>query len=92
MTLRGEEITNLRADKLVKLGVGFVPQTNNVFPSLTIEENLQMGGYQEPDKVRRAVRQGGRASSRRWPTAPQAARRDRSPAASARWWPWAARS
>ena len=51
VTLRGEEVTNLRADKLVKLGVGFVPQTNNVFPSLTIEENLQMGAYQEPDKV-----------------------------------------
>ena len=29
-------------------GVGFVPQTNNVFPSLTIEENLQMGVYQAP--------------------------------------------
>ena len=29
-------------------GVGFVPQTNNVFPSLTIEENLQMGLYQSP--------------------------------------------
>ena len=51
VTLRGQTITNLRADKLVKLGVGFVPQTNNVFPSLTIEENLQMGAYQEPGKV-----------------------------------------
>lgn len=51
VTLRGDEVTNLRADKLVKLGVGFVPQTNNVFPSLTIEENMEMGAYQEPDKV-----------------------------------------
>lgn len=42
------DITNLRADKLVGMGVGFVPQTNNVFPSLSIEENLQMGAYQEP--------------------------------------------
>ena len=33
---------------LVAKGVGFVPQTNNVFPSLTIEENLQMGVYQAP--------------------------------------------
>ncbi len=48
--LRNEDITNLRADKLVKLGVGFVPQNNNVFPSLTIEENMQMGAYQEPEK------------------------------------------
>jgi branched-chain amino acid transport system ATP-binding protein len=30
--------------------VGFIPQTNNVFPSLTIEENLQMGIFQEPGK------------------------------------------
>ena len=48
--LRGEEITNKRADELVKKGIGFVPQTNNVFPSLTIEENLQMGAYQAADK------------------------------------------
>ena len=48
VTLRGEEITNMRADQLVKRGIGFVPQTNNVFPSLTIEENLQMGAYQSP--------------------------------------------
>jgi branched-chain amino acid transport system ATP-binding protein len=48
VTLRGEEITNLRADKLVQKGVGFVPQTENVFPSLTIAENLQMGAYQAP--------------------------------------------
>src|SRR5512145_194574 len=34
--LNGEEITNLKANKLVAKGVGFVPQTNNVFPSLTI--------------------------------------------------------
>jgi branched-chain amino acid transport system ATP-binding protein len=48
VTLDGEEITNLKANKLVSKGVGYVPQTNNVFPSLTIEENLQMGVYQSP--------------------------------------------
>jgi len=48
VTLRGEEITNERADQLVRKGIGFVPQNNNVFPSLTIEENLQMGAYQAP--------------------------------------------
>lgn len=46
--LEGEDITGLRANKLVARGVGMVPQTNNVFPSLTIEENLQMGVYQSP--------------------------------------------
>jgi ABC-type branched-subunit amino acid transport system ATPase component len=48
VTLKGNEITNQRADVLVAEGIGFVPQTNNVFPSLTIEENLQMGAYQKP--------------------------------------------
>mgnify|MGYP006176702309 CR=1 FL=1 len=48
--LAGEDITNARADVLVAKGIGFVPQTNNVFPSLTIEENLQMGLYQKPKR------------------------------------------
>lgn len=47
--LKGEDVTNQRADQLVRAGIGFVPQTNNVFPSLTIEENLQMGAYQRPE-------------------------------------------
>src|SRR5690606_13958111 len=50
VTLAGEDITNHRADSLVRRGVGFVPQNNNVFPSLTIEENLQMGAFQAPSK------------------------------------------
>jgi ABC-type branched-subunit amino acid transport system ATPase component len=44
--LNGEDVTNSRADKLVSKGLGYVPQTNNVFPSLSVEENLQMGMYQ----------------------------------------------
>ena len=50
ISLNGENITGLKANKLVAKGVGFVPQTNNVFPSLTIAENLQMGVFQSPDK------------------------------------------
>ena len=46
--LNGDDITGLTANKLVGKGVGFVPQNNNVFPSLTIEENLQMGLFQNP--------------------------------------------
>ena len=46
--LEGDDITGLKANKLVARGVGFVPQTNNVFSSLTIEENLQMGLFQRP--------------------------------------------
>ncbi len=48
ITLDGDDITGLRANQLVARGVGMVPQTNNVFASLTIEENLQMGLYQRP--------------------------------------------
>lgn len=47
--LNGEDITSLKAEKLVSRGVGYVPQNNNVFPSLTIEENFQMGVYQKPE-------------------------------------------
>jgi branched-chain amino acid transport system ATP-binding protein len=50
ITLKGEEITNLKANKLVAKGVAFVPQSDNVFPSLTIEENLQMGIFQTPKR------------------------------------------
>ncbi len=48
LKLKGENITNMRADKLVARGVGFVPQTENVFPTLTIRENMQMGAFQAP--------------------------------------------
>ncbi|MBA3525243.1 MAG: ABC transporter ATP-binding protein, partial [Geodermatophilaceae bacterium] len=43
VTLRGSDITSAAAHTLVKAGLGYVPQNNNVFPSLTIEENLEMG-------------------------------------------------
>ncbi|VEI03914.1 LIV-I protein F [Acidipropionibacterium jensenii] len=48
VVLDGTKITNLSANRLVTHGVGFVPQTENVFQALTIEENLQMGCYQKP--------------------------------------------
>jgi len=48
VTLRGDDISNLSAHELVALGVGYVPQRANVFPSLTVEDNLRMGLYLEP--------------------------------------------
>jgi branched-chain amino acid transport system ATP-binding protein len=55
ISLKGENITGMKADKLVSRGVGYVPQNNNVFPSLTIEENLQMGVYQKPEKYKEGL-------------------------------------
>jgi len=47
--LDGTDITNAAPDTLVKLGMAFVPQEKNVFESLTVEENLQMGAYLRRD-------------------------------------------
>ena len=41
----GQDITGLNADKVVRRGVCYVPQTENVFPSLTVDENLDMGAF-----------------------------------------------
>lgn len=43
--LKGEDITNLAPHSVVARGVGYVPQIRNVFPSLTVRENLEMGSY-----------------------------------------------
>ena len=48
VTLRGEDIANLKAHELVERGVGYVPQNDNVFPRLTVRENLEMGVYLRP--------------------------------------------
>ncbi len=48
--LRGEDITGMAAHALVAKGVGYVPQNDNVFPRLTVEENLLMGVYLQPKR------------------------------------------
>lgn len=54
--LRGEDVTGRPAHELVRRGVGYVPQLQNVFPTLTVEENLRMGGYLQPkDHARRVA-------------------------------------
>ena len=46
-----EDITNLSPQDRVKKGMGFVPQTNNVFTSMTVQENLEIGGFTSLDKM-----------------------------------------
>ena len=46
--LNEHEITGRKAHELVAMGVGYVPQTKNVFPSLTVRENLEMGCFLKP--------------------------------------------
>jgi branched-chain amino acid transport system ATP-binding protein len=48
--LHGEEITGRKAHDLVAQGIGYVPQNDNVFPRLTVEENLEMGTYINPKR------------------------------------------
>lgn len=46
-----DDVTGLSPNALVSRGIGYVPQTDNVFPNLTIQENLEMGGFQRKDGV-----------------------------------------
>lgn len=49
--LDGEEITDLSPQARVAHGVAFVPQTRNVFVSMTVEENLEMGAFLRDDDI-----------------------------------------
>lgn len=49
VTLGGEDITGLSPQERVHKGMGFVPQTNNIFPTMTVEENLEMGAFIRDD-------------------------------------------
>jgi branched-chain amino acid transport system ATP-binding protein len=45
ITFNGQNIAGLRPHKVVTLGLALVPQERSIFPSLTVQENLEMGGY-----------------------------------------------
>jgi branched-chain amino acid transport system ATP-binding protein len=53
----GVDVTGLPAEKLVRKGVAYVPQVANVFPELTIRENLDMGGYSRRGGVHERIDQ-----------------------------------
>lgn len=52
VVLDGDDITALSPQDRVVRGMGFVPQTNNIFTSMTVEENLEMGAYIRRDDFR----------------------------------------
>lgn len=49
VTLKDEDITGLKPDKVARKGISYVPQVDNIFPSMTIEENLEMGAFVRSD-------------------------------------------
>lgn len=52
-----QEITYLRPDQVVRQGICFVPQTDNVFPSLSVQENLEMGAFIRTDDFSASLEQ-----------------------------------
>ena len=55
--LDGEDITHLSPQDRVALGMAFVPQTSNVFPSMSVEENLEMGAFLRRDDISQTMEQ-----------------------------------
>lgn len=55
--LDGEDITGLSPQARVVKGMGFVPQTHNIFTSMTVEENLEMGAFIRRDDIRETMDQ-----------------------------------
>lgn len=73
VTLLGEDITGAAPDMIVPRGMGYVPQERNIFPNLTVHENLEMGAYTRRGDI-------GAAYDRVYDLFPPLAERRRSPA------------
>ncbi|SDX52636.1 ABC transporter ATP-binding protein [Roseicitreum antarcticum] len=55
--LNGQDISGLSPQARVGRGMGFVPQTNNIFPSMSVAENLEMGAFIRRDDIRQTMEQ-----------------------------------
>ena len=55
VVLDGEDITRLSPQARVAKGMAFVPQTNNVFPSMSVEQNLEMGAFLRRDDINKTI-------------------------------------
>jgi branched-chain amino acid transport system ATP-binding protein/neutral amino acid transport system ATP-binding protein len=51
VTLDGRDITGLPAREISRLGLAYVPQENNIFPTMSVRENLEIGGYTDPKRA-----------------------------------------
>ena len=51
VTLDGRDVTRMKPTERVAAGMSFVPQVRNVFPSMTVEENLEMGAFTRRDDI-----------------------------------------
>ena len=55
--LHGEDITGMSPEKIVRMGICYVPQVDNIFPSLTVLENLEMGAFIRKDDLGTSLRE-----------------------------------
>ncbi|MGQ9648103.1 MAG: ATP-binding cassette domain-containing protein [Thermodesulfobacteriota bacterium] len=55
----GKDISRLEPEEKVKMGMAYIPQGKNIFPSLTVRENLEMGGTPliEPSLIKKAIQE-----------------------------------
>lgn len=84
----GKDITGTATERLAGMGVSYVPQVANIFPGMTVRENLEMGGYRRRSGSGNASRRCANCS--RTCTRRSAARPGRSAAVSAACSPWPA--
>ncbi len=57
VTLDGKNITKLKTQDRIKSGISFVPQTNNIFTELTVQENLEMGAFLSDGNISARIRE-----------------------------------
>ncbi len=55
ITLKEDDITGLKPDKVARKGISYVPQVDNVFPTMTIQENLDMGAFIRNDDYSKRI-------------------------------------
>ena len=57
MVFDGQDITHLSTQERIKQGLAFVPQTNNVFTTMSVQENLEMGGFLRDDDITHTIQE-----------------------------------